>query len=640
MSKKKEAKKEVFELFLSKKISIELPGLSGLPYSITRSRTKLIDKINFHDGLIIIATADEIKQVLKTHSDQSVCWAGILVQEQNTIQPDLLSDGHLAGVINSNPSPEIIFASIKSAQYFLLQQKQDNATEMLGHMLEVGRALASEKDLDSLFGLVLDYGRRMTGADGASIYTRDPNGKLYLRLWQNESTGKTSDAQKTLVGDYSIAGYVARTGELVSIPDAYAIPKNAPYKFNPASDRSIDYHTVSMLTMPMKNKADEVVGVLQLINRKSLYDYKLSSENDFKTHILPFDTDSQQVALALAGQAGVALENSLLHADIENLFEGFIKASVQAIEARDPTTAGHSFRVAEFTERLSRAADRADSSSLKSVQFTREQIKEIRYAALLHDFGKVGVREHVLVKPKKLQSLQLDLLRQRFQFAQAQIAHHAYKKILDLHDNRLLPDDKRALQRASIEAQLVAEQSKLDHYLRTVVEANEPSVSEQEVTNMLQEVANYQFTNLENDSVSLLQEFEFENLTLAKGSLSPQERNEIESHVTHTYTFLSLIPWTNNLSQLPNIAYAHHEKLDGSGYPRGLTTTEIPVQSKIMTIADIYDALTASDRPYKSALPSDQALDILNDEAKAGKLDSDLLRLFIESNAWAPVDMS
>lgn len=626
-----------FELVYSDSDIDRLPELSAMPFPVTVKVARSLDTLQLHDGVIVIAGADQLQSLIRRHAGE--CWAGILIQRHDLSEAGIMLDPHISGVINSSPSPEIVFSSIKSAQYFLQQGKQENAARQLQHILEVGRALASEKDLDSLFGLVLDYGRRMTGADGASIYTRDPNGKLYLRLWQNASTGQTSNAQKTLVGDYSIAGYVARTGDLLSIADAYDLAKDAPYKFNPASDKSIGYHTVSMLTVPMKNKADEVVGVLQLINRKSEYNTRLVTEDDYRDRVLPFDATSQQVALALAGQAGVALENSLLYTEIENLFEGFIKASVQAIEARDPTTAGHSFRVAEFTERLSRAADRADTPRLRSIEFTRDQIKEIRYAALLHDFGKVGVREHVLVKPKKLQPHQLKLLQQRFQFAQAQLAHHAYRQMLALYDNRELPDEERGVQRVNIEMQLQQEQRRLDRYLQTVIEANEPNVSEQEVSELLHEVANYRFVNLEDDAVQLLHDFEFENLALAKGSLSPDERNEIESHVTHTYSFLSLIPWTSNLAQLPNIAYAHHEKLDGSGYPRGLTREDIPVQSKIMTIADIYDALTASDRPYKPALPAERALDILQYEAKAGKLDSDLLQAFIESNAWAPVEM-
>ena len=627
--------RSTFRIVLAASGKIELPDLSALPFPASLDKVSGLDDLVLQTNFIVIADAREMAELLSEGT--STNWAAILVKVGDDSIGGLASNPRVVAVLESSARAESVFSAVRAAQYFLLQRKQHNAAEMLEHILEVGRALASEKELDNLLGLVLDYSRRMTGADGSSIYTRDPNGKLYLRLWQNQSTGQTSDAQKTLVGDYSIAGYVASTGEVISIDDAYSIPESAPYRFNPASDRSIGYRTVSMLTLPLKNKADEVVGVLQLINRKHHYDYKLTTEEDYATKVLPFDDASQQVALALAGQAGVALENSLLYADIENLFEGFIEASVQAIEARDPTTAGHSFRVAEFTERLGRAVDKSDFPRLRAIEFSRDQLREIRYAALLHDFGKVGVREHVLVKPKKLQPHQLSLLQQRFQFAHAQLAHHAYREMLSLYDDSRLPEQERAARRANIEAQLQAETNRLNLYLETVIEANEPNVSEQEVTELLQEIANYRFRDLEDNSINLVQDFEFENLALAKGSLSPKERSEIESHVSHTYSFLSLIPWTRNLSNLPDIAYAHHEKLDGSGYPRGLKQDEIPVQSKIMTISDIYDALTASDRPYKPALPADRALDILGYEAKAGKLDSDLLQVFIESNSWAPV---
>jgi len=624
-----------FRIVLTGNEIIELPDLTALPFPVSIDKVPALGDLELQPNFIVIGDAGELAKLISRGT--SANWAAILVRNGSDLTEDLVANPQVVAVLEPGASAELVFLAVRAAQYFLLQRKQRNAAEMLEHILEVGRALASEKDLDNLLGLVLDYGRRMTGADGASIYTRDPNGKLYLRLWQNVSTGQTSNAQKTLVGDYSIAGYVASTGETISIDDAYSISKSAPYRFNPASDRSIGYRTVSMLTLPMKNKADEVVGVLQLINRKEKYDYKLTTDEDYREKVFPFDDASQQVALALAGQAGVALENSLLYADIENLFEGFIEASVQAIEARDPTTAGHSFRVAEFTERLGRAVDKSDSPGLRSIEFSRDQLREIRYAALLHDFGKVGVREHVLVKPKKLQPHQLSLVQQRFQFARAQLAHHAYREMLALYDDTRLSEQERAVRRANIEAHLRVETNRLNLYLEAVIEANEPNVSEQEVSDLLQEIANYRFPDLDDNSMNLIQDFEFENLALAKGSLSPEERSEIESHVSHTYSFLSLIPWTRNLSNLPDIAYAHHEKLDGSGYPRGLKQDEIPVQSKIMTISDIYDALTASDRPYKPALPADRALDILGYEAKAGKLDADLLRVFIESNSWAPV---
>jgi HD-GYP domain-containing protein (c-di-GMP phosphodiesterase class II) len=461
----------------------------------------------------------------------------------------------------------------------------------------------------------------------------DRDGVLYFRLWQNASNAATANAQKTLVGEYSIAGYVARSGESVMLDDAYAIPASAPYRFNPASDRAIGYHTRSLLTLPLTNKSGEVVGVLQLINRKDRPDALLRTPTDVAQHVLPFDARSRQVALALAGQAGVALENSMLYADIERLFEGFIRASVAAIEARDPTTAGHSFRVAGFTERLAQAVDRSEAPGLRELRFTRDELREIRYAALLHDFGKVGVREDVLVKAKKLFPHQLELLRQRFKYARLSVSWQAYRRLFELFEAARLDPDEFRTHRQRLEQQVAAEHRRLEQYLHTILRANEPTILHAGVPDELREIQAYTFPDGEG-AMPLLHEFEFSDLTLPKGSLSAEERVEIESHVTHTHAFLSLIPWTRDLARLPEFAYAHHEKLDGSGYPRGLRQADIPVQARMMTISDIYDALTAPDRPYKLAVPPERALDILAAEARAGKIDTTLLRVFIESAAW------
>ena len=547
------------------------------------------------------------------------------------IDAGLLDHPRVTAVVDASSARETVYAALRQAAIRSGTSPADEA--VMNRLLEIGRALASEKDLDVLLERILTHARQLTGADGASIYTRDRQGKLYFRLWQNASTKIRATAQKTLVGDYSIAGYVARSGEQVVLEDAYRIPEEAPYRFNPASDRSIDYHTQSMLTLPLTNKAGEVVGVLQLINKKDAAEAVLRTERDCREHVLPFDEHSIGVAQALAGQAGVALENSILYADIERLFEGFIKASVQAIEARDPTTAGHSFRVAEFTERLARAVDRTDVHGLKALSFTKEQMKELRYAALLHDFGKVGVRENVLVKSKKLYPHQLDLLKQRFHLARTSLERNAYREMLRLmNEGEKSPAARRRLR--DLEAALARDIRKLEHFLDIILRANEPTISHQEIAAELGDVASFTFPGENGEEIRLLNDFEFTDLTLSKGSLNRNERVEIESHVSHTFAFLSLIPWTKNLARLPEIAYGHHEKIDGSGYPRGLRQDEIPVQSRMMTIADIYDALTAGDRPYKRALPVDKALDILAAEAKAGKIEQRLFRVFVDSRAY------
>mgnify|MGYP001607474157 CR=1 FL=1 len=583
-------------------------------------------------GSVLVLSIPEARQLLTAEPVEPfvvVLW----FRQSEHADPDVLEHAAVAGVLRADSPPETVYTVFQAAFRLLAVQSSEDAARMLEEVLEIGRALASEKDLDTLLSLILTHARSLTGADGSSIYTRDRDGVLYFRLWQNASTAATANAQKTLVGEYSIAGYVARSGEPVLLADAYAIPESAPYKFNPASDRAIGYHTQSLLTLPLTNKGGEVVGVLQLINRKDHPDMLLRTPEDVAAHVRPFDARSRQLAQALAGQAGVAIENSMLYADIENLFEGFIKASVQAIEARDPTTAGHSFRVADFTERLAVAVDRSGDSGLRDLRFSRDQLREIRYAALLHDFGKVGVREDVLVKAKKLHPHQLDLLKQRFKYARLSVAHDAYRKLLDLfgeveHDPNVFQARRRELEQA-----VVAEHERLERYLHTVLRANEPSVLHASAPVELREIQAYSFPDGA-DVNSLLHDFEFADLTLPKGSLTAQERVEIESHVTHTYEFLRLIPWTRDLAHLPDIAYAHHEKLDGSGYPRGLGGADIPLPARMMTISDIYDALTAPDRPYKLAVSTERALDILGAEARANKIDAALLRVFIESGAY------
>jgi HD-GYP domain-containing protein (c-di-GMP phosphodiesterase class II) len=575
---------------------------------------------------VVLLTPSEALRELTRAADgiRIVVWAG---NGDAALPRALLDDPVVAGVLDARCGRETAESVLRAAWRMASSTADRNAAQMLERVLEVGRALASEKDLDTLLDLILTHARHLTNADGASIYTRDANGQLFFRLWQNASRPGETRMQKTLVGEQSIAGYVGRSGATVVLDDAYAIGAEAPYQFNPASDRAMDYRTRSMLTVALKNKADDVVGVLQLINRKDHRERVLKAPADFAQHVLAFDVQDRTIAAALAGQAGVALENSMLYGEIERLFEGFIRASVQAIEARDPTTAGHSFRVADFTERLALAVDRADEPGLRDVRFSREQMRELRYASLLHDFGKVGVREAVLVKAKKLYPQQLDLMKSRFRYARASIERRAYRQLLALPEGA-------ALERERIRRELEAERRRLDGFLALILQANEPSVSFQQVAGDLDAVAHYRFPGEEGEELELLTEFEFADLALRKGSLNPEERAQIESHVSHTFAFLSLIPWTRDLSQLPAIAFAHHEKLDGSGYPQRLTRERIPVQSRMMAISDIYDALTAPDRPYKRSLPAEKALDILAAEAGAGKVDPDLYRIFVDSRAW------
>ncbi|MEK7816060.1 MAG: HD domain-containing phosphohydrolase [Pseudomonadota bacterium] len=574
---------------------------------------------------VLVLTPDEAGAALAATTDRSLCvvlWAG-----EKQIARALLDDPRVAGALDPACSPAHAYAIIAAAV------TRAQAVVHMSRTLEIGQALAAERDLDTLLGLILTHARLSTGADGASIYTRDKDGAIYFRLWQNASMAATPTVEKTSVGEDSIAGHVARTGKPLLVADAHAVPADAPYTFNAAFDRETGYQTKSLLTLALTNKAGETVGVLQLVNRKDRADRLLRTPEDYRQHVRPFDDGDVAIARALAGPAGIALENSLLYADIERLFEGFIRASVQAIEARDPATAGHSFRVADFTERLALAVDRADTPDLRDVTFTREQLRELRYAALLHDFGKVGVRENVLTKAKKLHPHRLEIVKGRFRYARAAIESRALRERLALHEARLT-EAERALRRREIEDRLADDLARLKRHFDTVLHAVEPTARHQRVSQALDAVVGFTFPGEAGEETPLLDDFEFADLSLPLGSLNAEERVEIESHVSHTYAFLRLIPWPRDLAGLPDIAYAHHEKLDGTGYPRHLAGAAIPVPSRIMTISDIYDALTAADRPYKRSLPAEQALDILAAEAEAGKVDAVLFRVFVDSGTW------
>jgi response regulator RpfG family c-di-GMP phosphodiesterase len=311
-------------------------------------------------------------------------------------------------------------------------------------------------------------------------------------------------------------------------------------------------------------------------------------------------------------------------------------ASVTAIESRDPTTSGHSFRVATFTTGLAAAVDRADSGPYAALRFSREAMRELRYASLLHDFGKVGVREQVLVKQKKLYPADLSIIRHRFQY----LLQHA-----DLQYERERAQYLWEHGRTNYEAALrkldearLATRSELTRYLDAIVQANEPTVLPEGTFEELEDINARLFVDFDGTERPLLGDDELRYLMINRGNLDARERREIESHVTHTYRFLEQIPWTRELKGIPGIAWGHHEKLDGSGYPRGVRGENIPVQTRMMTISDIFDALTATDRPYKRAVPAERALDILRDEATHGHLDAALLEAFIGARVWETMD--
>lgn len=500
----------------------------------------------------------------------------------------------------------------------------------------IGMALSSENDPDRLLKLILTKSRELIEADAGSLYLVESEKNLRFKLSQNSSLDwQVKESLLIPISDLSIAGTVALSREPINLLDCYFIPSTFKFTFNRSFDEKSGYRTKSMLAVPMKNQAGEVLGVIQLINKRRDFETHRPGQPLREDQIVPFSRKDLDLLASLASQAAIAIENTRLYQDIKNLFEGFVKASVTAIEQRDPTTCGHSERVASLTVAFAERITSITEGPFAQTQFDDRTLTEIRYASLLHDFGKVGVREEVLIKAKKLFPHELDALRMRFRLIRKSMEADFYRHCLGVCEENGL--EKYLALKSSLEANFHMELDEVDEIFRFLVQSNEPTVLEEGNFQRLLEIAKRQYTG--NDGqLEFLTERETHVLSIRKGSLSEAERIEIESHVTHTFNFLSKIPWTKKLKRIPEIAYAHHEKLNGRGYPNHLDSAQIPIESKLMTICDIYDALTAQDRPYKRALPKEKAFDIMYNEAKQTLLSRDLLDIFVQAEVYKVIE--
>ncbi|MEJ5165885.1 MAG: HD domain-containing phosphohydrolase [Thermoanaerobaculia bacterium] len=496
--------------------------------------------------------------------------------------------------------------------------------DILREVIGIAIALTEEKNFEKLLSLILEKSMDLTSSDGGSLYLVLKDG-LHFKIAKNRSVPISFEETVLPVSSESIAGFVALKGEVVNIKDAYLIDPSSPFRFNKNIDEKINYRTKSILTIPMKNHKEEVIGVLQLINKKKKNETILKEKVDFEEEVISYSLKDENLMLALSSLAAVSIENNQLYQEIENLFEGFVKASVKAIEQRDPTTSGHSLRVSILTTGMAEAINRIDQGPFKKVFFDEISMKELKYAALLHDFGKVGVREEVLVKAKKLYPVEMERIWWRIEYEKKNVKlRYLMKKFLEKDESK----------HRDIEMEEESKLKELDEIYNTILRANEPTILPEGDFATLQKLKNYYYESPKNTLEPLLNEREVEVLSIRKGSLSEEERIQIESHVIHTYNFLIQIPWTKDLRGIPEIAYAHHEKLNGSGYPRKLLENQIPLQARMMAVADIFDALSAADRPYKKAVPVEKALNILAMEAEGNMLDKNLVEIFIKEKVW------
>lgn len=594
-----------------------------------RTHTERVD-------MLIIASPEEIRMFQALFPSRRTRRLRFAFVAYAVVDPDPHCLRDLEGILDLRTgriSPlELTFILDKARQFFRKRDEdrlndwkaKDSHTDQQA-LITIGRALAFERNPDSLLRSILHLSKKMTGADAGSIFLVEPGEEgPRLRFKHSHTFSKELDYEEFTMPltDSSIAGYVAIHGRVLNIPDVYHLEDTAPYGFNKSYDQKHGYRTRSMLAVPLISPGGPVLGVLQLINCKEAfhtlrdfsgneaYEVVLETPEDFNKKVVPFEPRYEPLLEAVAAQASIALENNRLFLQIERQFEAFVEASVRAIEARDPSTAGHSFRVARTAELVARAINAEPETGWQGRRFGDQDIKQLTLACLLHDFGKVYIDYQLFAKAKKFLPQDLRTLDLRWD-----LLHRSLE-----------------LQTSPAEA-LDGKLSRLTHLRKKVLELAEPTPRSsdlgREVEDLLREASEFTCCFPDGRPLPFLTTEEAENLRIPRGSLNGEERKIIESHVDHSYNFVKNIPWPQEFARIPDFVRMHHEMLDGSGYPQGLKGDQIPLEARIIALADVFDALSAADRPYKKALPIDLVLVILKEEAQKGRLDPELLDLFI-----------
>ena len=509
--------------------------------------------------------------------------------------------------------------------------------DSLKRLTEVGIALSSEKDNQRLMEMIIQRARELTGADGGTLYTRGQRDELVFEIMFNGSLGialggtSGNPIELPAVPLYHpsgmpnhrmVAARAAVTGRTVNIPDAYD-DKEFDFSGTRDFDERTGYRSTSFLTVPMRNHQDEVIGVLQLINAQS---------EDGR--VLPFDREDQLLVESLASQAAIALTNKRLIDEQRELFESFIELIAAAIDDKSPYTGGHCRRVPELTMMLAQAAAEVDDGPLRSFSMNDDDRYELKIAGWLHDCGKVATPEYVVDKATKLETIfdRLEMVRTRFEAAKLGSEVEFLRDELDRSrgggvDSQAQREARERRQRDRV-AQLEAEYE----FLARANRGGEFMPTEDQ--ERIMELGRRHWKNQRGDSVPLLTENEIYNLVVPKGTLNAEERQVINNHIVTTIKMLESLPYPKHLQRVPEFAGGHHEHMDGTGYPRGLRRHEMSVQARAMGIADIFEALTAGDRPYKRAMPLSQALRILGQMSLDDHIDPDLFDVFIRQKVY------
>ena len=508
------------------------------------------------------------------------------------------------------------------------------------NLANIGLALSKEKDMNRLLEMILLEAKRIANSDGGTLYMMTDDGRLRFEIMMTDSLdfhmGGTSgkDIPFYPVKLYTdegepnksmIAAYVGLTGETVNITDAYKA-KGFDFSGTKMFDEKTNYRSKSFLTVPLKNHEDEIIGVLQLLNAQAQKSKK----------IISFTSEIQKMVEALASQAAVAITNKNLIKDLENLFESFIKLIASAIDAKSPYTGGHCARVPEITMMLAEAVQQTKDGPFADVAFSEKEMYELKIAAWLHDCGKVATPEFVVDKSTKLETIydRVHELEARFGILRRDEEIKRLKKELKFERDDSLSLEEKAEQVKDLQKGYRKTLRDLKSDLEFVKESNVGGeFMSGDKKDRVHQIANYRWKP--NGKVeNFLSENEIYNLTIPRGTLTPEERKVINDHIVVTINMLEELPYPKHLQNVPEFAGGHHEKLDGTGYPMGLMKDEMTVQARIMAIADIFEALTAKDRPYKKGKTLSQAMRILGFMKNDAHIDVDLFDIFVKEKIY------
>ncbi len=513
---------------------------------------------------------------------------------------------------------------------------RDDLVARLEQLNAIGASLSAERDITRLLESILDAAKSITRADGGTLYRVTDEGTLRFEIVRTTSLGYHLGGTSGnpvpfypihLVGrdgrpNHSmVAAYAALTGQTVNIPDAY-IADGFDFTGTRNFDRKTGYRSKSFLTVPMKNHEHEIIGVLQLIN----------ATDPRSGEIVSFSASDQRLAESLASQAAIALTNRMLINQLEELFESFIRLINLAIDEKSPYTGGHCQRVPTLTMMLAEAASETRSGPLASFTMTDRDRYELKIAGLLHDCGKVTTPVHVVDKATKLQTLfdRIHLVETRFEVLKRDAEIEAWKRKVELLGRGASPEEV-----AAVDARLRERIRRLEDdcaFLRACNIGGETMRDED--IERVRAIARYRWTDVSGRETDFLSDDEVKNLTIRRGTLTAEEREIINYHIVATIKMLEALPWPKHLKNVPEYAGGHHERMDGKGYPRGLTREQMSVQARIMGIADIFEALTAKDRPYKKGKTLSESLAILGRMRLDGHIDPDLFDVFVRSKVY------